>query len=102
MKRIPILLTLTAALAAVPAWAADAARGKQLHDKTCVGCHRNMTGGDGSVLYTRSQRRVHNLAQLESQVRRCETNLNLKWFDDDILDVVEYLNQQYYKFPKKK
>ncbi len=101
MKRLPLYLPLLALLAGHPAAAADAARGKQLHDKTCVGCHRNMTGGDGSVLYTRSQRRVHDLAQLESQVRRCETNLNLKWFEDDILDVTEYLNRQYYHFPRK-
>lgn len=78
---------------------ADVAHGRELHQQHCVGCHINMTGGDGSLLYTRSDRRVHNLTGLEAQVRRCEANLELKWFDEDIEDVVEYLNQAYYKFP---
>ncbi|HHJ18593.1 MAG TPA: cytochrome c [Gammaproteobacteria bacterium] len=91
-------------LASSVAWgdeAPDAANGKALHDKNCVSCHTNMTGGDGSVLYTRKDHRVTSPASLEAQVRRCESNLQLKWFDSDILDVAEHLNQTYYKFPKK-
>ena len=80
---------------------ADVQRGQTLHDQNCQACHIGMTGGDGSVLYTRSQRRVHSLAALDAQVRRCESNLELKWFDEDVADVVEYLNHAYYKFPKE-
>ncbi len=83
------------------AHAADAAKGKALHDSTCVSCHVRMTGGDGSVLYTRPDRKVTSFDKLESQVRRCDANLQTRWFDDDIHNVVEYLNQAYYKFPKK-
>ena len=35
---------------------------------------------------------------LQKQVRRCELNLGLKWFDDDISNVVSYLNDTYYRF----
>jgi mono/diheme cytochrome c family protein len=80
---------------------ADPQPGQALHEANCVGCHVNMTGGDGSLLYTRAQRRVQSLAGLESQVRRCESNLGLQWFDDDILAVVDYLNTEFYKFPKE-
>jgi mono/diheme cytochrome c family protein len=79
--------------------AADAEHGKTLHQTHCTSCHIGMTGGDGSPLYTRKDRRVNSLQGLKKQVRRCETTLELKWFDDDVADVVEYLNTQYYKFP---
>ena len=89
--------------AALVAWSpiglTDVENGKALHDQNCQACHIGMTGGDGSVLYTRSQRKVGSLSALEAQVRRCEANLELKWFDEDIRDVVAYLNQAYYKFP---
>lgn len=78
--------------------AQDIEHGKALHDQHCTACHIGMTGGDGSVLYTRKNRRVKDLQGLEDQVRRCETNLELKWFDEDTLAVTQYLNNQYYKF----
>lgn len=99
MKTLAVsILAATAIVGHAPAWAADAAHGKELHAANCVSCHVNMTGGDGSVLYTRSDRKVNSLPQLEAQVRRCESNLELKWFDEDIADVVQYLNRTYYKF----
>ncbi len=72
--------------------------GKKLHQQSCTACHGKMTGGDGSTLYTRSNRRVTSLPALNAQVRRCESNLELKWFDEDIKGVSEYLNAEYYKF----
>lgn len=102
MKSISIVfLTLLFSLSIAHAEEApDAAHGKELHDKNCAGCHVNMIGGDGSMLYTRRKSRVTSLEKLEAQVRRCETNLQLKWFDSDILDVAEYLQNNFYKFPK--
>jgi hypothetical protein len=70
---------------------ADAARGQELHDKHCMKCH------DTSV-YTRENRRVTSQDSLVTQVKRCELNLGLRWFDNDVNDVVEYLNQSFYKF----
>ena len=89
-----LLLPLTAALllaATGPLMAADTAHGKELKQKNCMGCHE-----DG--VYTRKDRRVTSLAGLEKQVRRCELTLGLQWFDEDVNDVVAYLNQAYYKF----
>lgn len=42
---------------------------------------------------------ITNHAALEKQVRACDINRNINWYDDEILDVVTYLNQTYYKFP---
>ncbi|MGV6859109.1 MAG: c-type cytochrome [bacterium] len=95
------LMVITALLATSSIALADLDNGKKLHDANCVSCHTKMTGGDGSALYTRSKRRVTSSDALTSQVRRCATNLNLTWFDDQIDDVSSYLNQEYYKFPAK-
>ena len=91
MKQLLKTSTLVLLLGALPATqAADAERGKQLVDKHCTSCH------DDKV-YTRKNRRVTTLDGLKKQVKRCELNLGLTWFDEDINDVVSYLNSTYYK-----
>ena len=81
-----MLLTATG-----PLNAADTDNGKSLTDGNCTGCH-----DDG--VYSRKDRRVTSLDGLEKQVRRCELTLGLQWFDEDVSDVVAYLNQTFYKF----
>ena len=98
MKRTILLLGTAALLSSAPLMASDVKRGEELHTNNCMSCHARMTGGNGETLYTRSNRRVNSMAQLEAQVRRCESNLELKWFDEDIEAVVKYLNQNYYHF----
>ena len=80
-------------LVAATGHAADSTKGKSLVEKNCVRCH-------GSEVYTRNDRRVTTFPGLQKQVQRCEQMLGLTWFDDDIANVVGYLNQQYYKFDK--
>lgn len=85
-------------LAVLPASILQAAEpdpGKQLHDQHCTQCH-------GSEVMTRKDRRVNNLQELGAQVRQCDSNLGLKWFDDDIEAVTQYLNQNFYHFNAKK
>jgi cytochrome c5 len=67
------------------------AKGKQLHDANCMGCH------DTSV-YIREDRRITRLDSLKTHVQRCATNLDKPWFDDELAAVAAYLNQTYYKF----
>ena len=89
-KRL-LILTTTCLLAAgaLPAAAAD--NGATLHQENCTSCH------DDSV-YTRKDRRVTSMDGLKKQVQRCELSQGLKWFDEDVDDVVAYLNSTYYKF----
>lgn len=79
---------------------ADAAAGKALHEKNCTSCHTSSYGGDGSAIYTREYRKVNTSKGLVAQVRNCNTNLGLKWFEDEELNTAAYLNQTYYKFEK--
>ena len=92
MKTLAItLLSVCAILFATTARAADPARGQQLQEKHCMSCHDN-------AVYTRKERKVTSLDGLQKQVRRCELTLGLQWFDEDVDDVVAYLNQNFYQF----
>lgn len=72
--------------------AGNPANGQNLFtNSNCNQCH-------GTDVYTRKDRKVNSIASLEAQVRRCDSNLNTNWFDDEIHDVTAYLNQQFYKF----
>ena len=79
---------------------ADSKTGKVLLEKHCISCHASSYGGDGSAIYTREYRKVKTSKGLVAQVRACNTNLDLKWFEEDELNVAAYLNQTYYKFDK--
>jgi hypothetical protein len=72
--------------------AGNEANGKKLFTGSkCNQCH-------GTEVFTRKDRKVTDLAKLEAQVRRCDSNLNTNWFDDEIIDVTAHLNKNYYKF----
>lgn len=102
MKRMLLsALSLGFALSAMSsAHAANLARGKQLLEENCIKCHADMVGGDGSKIYTRDNRRIDSLEALNKQVHRCKTSLGVSWPEDQIADVVAYLNKTYYKFKK--
>ncbi len=95
-----ILIGVLSGLAAQPAMAApDLANGKKIEDTKCYQCHAQKSGfGDGTLIYTRKDRRVQGLDRLKVMVARCNTELRLDLFPEDEADVVAYLNQQYYKF----
>jgi hypothetical protein len=66
---------------------------EKFHQGNCTGCH-------DSKVYTRSNRRINSLPRLESQVRMCDANLGKKLFEDDILSLTRYLNDNYYHLEK--
>ncbi|WP_455198934.1 hypothetical protein [Kaarinaea lacus] len=71
--------------------AADAAKGKALHDAKCQGCHDTRQ-------YTRKNRIVHTFEDLHARVEFCDSASSAGFTLDDIDDVVAYLNQEFYKF----
>jgi len=90
-KRLLILTTTCLLGAGVPLTAATAGNGAELHAANCTSCHDD-------AVYKRKDRRVTSMAGLKKQVQRCELSQGLKWFDEDVDDVVNYLNTTYYKF----
>ncbi len=75
------------------------AEGKKLvAGSACETCHAAKVGGDGTVMYTRKDRKVSTKAKLVAQVARCSSELNLGLFPDDEAAIAEYLNFSFYKF----
>ncbi|MGV6827172.1 MAG: cytochrome c [bacterium] len=93
MKSTLSLIVLSFSLTITSVALAEDFEPKSFLQAKCSGCH------DSSV-YTRKNRRVQSMEQLEAQVRRCDANLGVKLFDDDVNVLVQYLNDQFYKFGK--
>jgi mono/diheme cytochrome c family protein len=92
MKRaLLISILLSTALRVQPALPADSGQGKKLHDSNCTQCH-------STSVYTRPDRKVKSLAALSSQVTSCTHMAQATLTEDEQKSVVEYLNQQFYKF----
>ena len=70
---------------------ADAVQGKILQDQSCTGCH------DTSV-YSRPNKRIKTFAALQGQVTRCKKPAGAEWSNQETMDVVEYLNNDFYHF----
>ena len=94
MKIILRTLVLTSfVMGSGPIRAFDTAAGKQLVDESCTSCH-------GTEVYTREDRKVTTRPGLTKQVRTCTQIVGVTWFDDDIDNAAEYLNENFYHFSK--
>jgi len=79
----------------------EVSEGQELHDQACLSCHDSMTNGKPEQIYTRedqTESSIEDLDGLQSRVEACANNTGAQWFDDEIAQVVEYLNITYYKF----
>jgi mono/diheme cytochrome c family protein len=66
-------------------------RGQLLYENHCLECH-------ASVIHVRETHRALTLKDLEYWVTLWADDLKLPWGEDEIGDVVDYLNHRYYKF----
>jgi mono/diheme cytochrome c family protein len=75
--------------------AADAARGKQLYDTHCGGCHYER-------VHDRPRERsvVHSYAELRSQVAQRAALTGRPFTLEDLDDIAAYLNVSHYGFTK--
>ena len=78
-------------LSAINAEEIDIAAGKALTDKNCYACH-------GDQVYVREDRRITSREKLTAQVQRCQLQLGLQWFDEDVNNTAAYLNEAFYRF----
>lgn len=69
----------------------DAKKGKTLHASQCMSCH-------GAEAYTRKDRKIKSREGLLKQVNLCNSNLDKNFSDDQINDIVKFLNDTYYQF----
>lgn len=91
------IFLLLALLAPGLAQSADSATvnksGEHLHNTHCMACHNNS-------VYTRKDRRVKTKLQLIQQVKGCDHQMSKNFSQKETSDLVEYLNQSFYKFKK--
>ncbi|MFO1434371.1 MAG: hypothetical protein U1F76_30535 [Candidatus Competibacteraceae bacterium] len=76
------------------AGAADTERGKLLYENHCTSCHE-------SVAHVRENRRARALAEIYWQTTRWAVTERLEWRYEDVNDVTQYLNNEFYKFPER-
>ena len=98
MKHIKLTATLSALIfAALSIPMASAAgnieNGKNLYQRGCTACH------DTSV-HSRPDRIVHSFGSLVNRVRACDAQVSTGFTDQQISDITEYLNAEFYKFKK--
>ncbi len=92
MRPSPIVL-MFATLSLVPAAQAAEDPGKALVDKHCQRCHDNS-------IFTRSDSIIHAYSELQARVEFCDNAAQAHMSEAQIRQVIEYLNDTYYKFPK--
>ena len=88
-SRTAIALSLLLGLGSARS-AEEPADAHALHEQHCIQCHQ-------TDVYTRADRKVTSYDGLGRQVRRCETALGLRWFDDEIDAVTRFLNRDFYR-----
>ncbi len=76
----------------------DFEKGKKLHDEHCMACHTRMN--DDPYKIYKPPRKVQSWNSLKAQVHRCDSQLDLGFFDDEIKGIVHYLNHAHYEFEK--
>ena len=89
-----LLLTVSLLIVSMLATAVEIDAGKTMYEKDCVSCH------DSSV-FTREDKKVNDIEGLNHQVNACANGTGASWKQDDVENVVAYLNQEFYKFANK-
>ncbi len=76
-------------------------RGQELHDENCTSCHAAIYGEKGNDIYIRQNRKIDSLSGLQEQLLRCKNSLGTNWPEDQIQDVQDYLNKNFYHFKEE-
>jgi len=93
MRRASLLAALVCAGTALAALAQDAARGRELYDAHCGGCHYPR------VHQREPERRlVKSLAELRVEVARRAAQTTQPFAVEDLEDIAAHLNRSYYRF----
>lgn len=93
---IIIMLCLSSVIHAEPFPGGNAQAGQKLFTQyKCNSCHSAMLGGDGSAIFTRANRKVHNADELIEQIEICSGNVGAKLTTAEKLHLGAYLNRYY-------
>lgn len=70
----------------------EVTRGQMLYENHCTSCHE-------STVYIRTKRKAKNYKEVDNWVSQRAEWLNLGWSDIEKQEVIQYLNERYYKYP---
>ncbi len=70
----------------------EVTRGQMLYENHCTSCHE-------STVYIRTKRKATNYKEVGNWVNQRADWLNLGWGDVEKQEVMQYLNERYYKYP---
>lgn len=90
---IAVLVTHALWLFPNQAGAQNPGRGQELFEHHCQSCHFDF--------HERRDRHVKSLSELKSRITAWSTHTSTEWGDDEVEDVLRYLNSSFYKFPEK-
>ncbi len=90
-RALLISILLLIALPIQPASPGDSTQGKKLHDAHCTKCHN-------TSVYTRQDRQIKSLDALNERVIACMHGAQVTLTDAEQKSIVQYLNEQFYKF----
>jgi mono/diheme cytochrome c family protein len=76
-----------------PASLAEFDRGQALYENHCMECHE-------SWAHTRDGRHVTSLDVLRKRVAAWSIHTGLGWSDDEVDDITDYLNRQFYQLTR--
>lgn len=83
------------AFLALPAWAQDPQRGRELYDTHCLACHYER-------IHKRDPQRstIKSLAALRTEVAARAAQTGRPFTIEDLDDIAAYLNRTHYRFEK--
>ena len=70
-------------------------RGQLLYENHCLTCH-------AAEIHQRSDRKVHSLIELNKRVIIWQHYLKLDWELNDVRQVTNFLNREFYNFPVRR
>ena len=89
-------ITLITSLLLFTTLYADIDEGKELFDEAnCMNCHIKNH-------FKAKEEKVNNYSKLHKTVGMCAYNSKVTWFDEELDDVVNYLNRDFYHFKDTK
>jgi cytochrome c5 len=78
--------------AVAPSSSSKVTRGQMLYENHCTSCHE-------STVYIRTKRKATNYKEVGNWVKQRADWLNLGWGIVEKQEVLQYLNERYYKYP---
>ncbi len=94
MKQLLVATVALTTLISSSIYASDIADGKKLVDGQCQQCHDD-------AIYVRKNSIIQSLPELKARVEFCESANNKHWSEQQVNQVIQYLNGTFYKYPAK-